>query len=66
MARRGDGDYRKVLTQIADGVIARALEGDKDAWKEVGEREDGKSTQTLAGDPDAPLIKSLTVELVKP
>lgn len=55
MAHRGDGDYRQTLLKIAAAVVDKAIEGDKDAWKEIAEREDGKSVQTLAGDKDAPL-----------
>jgi hypothetical protein len=52
MAHRADGDYRETLLKIANSVIDKALEGDKDAWREIAEREDGKASQalTLAGD----------------
>lgn len=53
MAHRSEGDYRNTLLQIADAVVQRALEGDKDAWREIADREDGKPTQTLGADADS-------------
>ena len=68
MAHKADGDYRATLLKIADAVVERALDGDKDAWREISEREDGKVPQALVGgDEDSlPIKQSLTVELIKP
>jgi len=57
MAHKADGDYRKTLDAIAAAVVDKALEGDKDAWREIAEREDGKAAQAIVGDPDAPPVK---------
>ena len=67
MARKAEGDYRVTLTKIADVVVEKALDGDKDAWREVAERMDGKTAQglTLSGDAENPLKASITVEYVK-
>ena len=53
MAHRGEGDYRHTLLAIADAVVAKALEGDRDAWREIAEREDGKPMQSVGQDPEA-------------
>ena len=59
MAHRGDGDYRTTLLKIANSVVEKALEGDRDAWREIAEREDGKAPQavTLQGDEDGGPVK---------
>jgi hypothetical protein len=66
MAHRGEGDYRNTLLKIADGVIEKALEGDKDAWREVAEREDGKAAQTtiLQGDDEGGPVRLEKIERV--
>jgi hypothetical protein len=62
MAHRAEGDYRKTLEKIAGAVVDKALEGDKDAWREIAEREDGKAAQMIAGDPDgAPIQAAIRV-----
>lgn len=52
MAHRANGDYRETLLKIANSVIDKAMEGDRDAWREIADREDGKPAQavTLQGD----------------
>jgi hypothetical protein len=59
MAHRGEGDYRTTLLKIADSVVQRALEGDREAWQEIAQREDGKPRQdmTMAGDEDGGPIR---------
>ena len=54
MAHRAeDGNYRTTLLRIATAVIAKAEEGDKEAWREIADREDGKPAQAVGQDPDA-------------
>jgi hypothetical protein len=55
LARSG-GDVDAGLNPIADQVVAAALKGDRDAWREIGDRLDGKPAQTIQGDGDAPLV----------
>ena len=45
------------LRKIAEKVVVKAIEGDKDAIKEIGDRLDGKAAQsvTLAGDQENPV-----------
>lgn len=51
MKRRDDGKtIGTTLEKIADAVVAKALEGDKDAYKEIAERHDGKVPQAIIGD----------------
>ena len=47
MAHKANGDYQHTLLQIASGVVDKALEGDKDAWREIAEREEGKAMQAM-------------------
>lgn len=43
--------------KIADIVVAQAVAGDKDAWKEIGDRIDGKpKQQTEISGPDGAAI----------
>ena len=67
MARRAEGDYRVQLAKIADVVVEKALDGDKDAWKEIADRMDGKTAQsvTVAGDQENPIQARIIVEYVK-
>lgn len=39
----------QALRKIADKVVEKALEGDKDAWQEIGNRLDGKPVQAIEG-----------------
>jgi hypothetical protein len=58
----------QALRKIAEKVVVRAIEGDKDAIKEIGDRLDGKAAQavTIAGDSEGDPIKTeMTVKLVK-
>jgi hypothetical protein len=67
MAHKADGDYRDTLLLIAAAVVDKALEGDKDAWREIADREDGKPAQTIAGDSDAPLVfEKIVRQIVRP
>ncbi len=55
MAHRDqDGDYRKTLLAIADGVVQKGLDGDVTAVTEIANRMDGKPHQStdvaLSGD----------------
>lgn len=61
LARLG-GDVDKGLDRLADKVVAKADEGDKDSWREVAERMDGKAAQVLAGDSDNPLTVHNKIE----
>lgn len=54
MARKADGDFRATLDEIAVVVVAKALDGDKDAWTEIGNRLDGKPIQGIAGHDGGP------------
>lgn len=58
----------KKLRELADKLIARALEGDVAALKEIGDRADGKPAQQvqLQGDEDNPLVAKIVREIVKP
>ena len=47
MAHKSDGNYRHTLLKIAAGVVDRALEGDREAWREIADREDGKPAQAV-------------------
>lgn len=49
LARAGAGDVDSGLNPIADSVVAAAMAGDKDAWKELGDRLDGKAIQQVDG-----------------
>lgn len=50
MARKADGDFRKTLDCIAERVVAAALDGERDAWREIADRMDGKPAQAIVGD----------------
>ena len=67
MARKAEGDFRVTLTKIADVVVDKALDGDKDAWREIADRLDGKPAQSLdiGGQPENPLLTCISVEYVK-
>jgi hypothetical protein len=65
LGRRGEGDYRKALADVAAKVVELAMGGDKDAWKEIGDRLDGKPAQAISGDPDAPPV-ALQIKWAKP
>ncbi len=45
--RIGDKKNPQALEEIADVVVASALEGDMKAVKEIGDRLDGKPSQSL-------------------
>ena len=49
------GDIRKgqAMRRIAEKIVERALQGDRDAWKEIGERLDGKAVQAIQAEVDA-------------
>lgn len=44
LARIGGG-FEAGLNSVADKVVAAAVDGDKDAWREIADRLDGKSVQ---------------------
>jgi hypothetical protein len=44
------------LRHIADRVVEKALDGDKDAWQEIGNRFDGKPSQSIDGIGDGDTI----------
>lgn len=54
---RGGGDI-KPLNQIAEQVVAMAINGDIQAIKEIADRLDGKPAQalTIGGDADNPFV----------
>lgn len=43
----GDSGIDGGLNRIADAVVAAAIAGDKDAWREIGDRCDGKVPQAV-------------------
>lgn len=49
LARLGDGDIDAGLNPIADKVVAAAMAGDRDAWREIGDRLDGRPAQAITG-----------------
>jgi hypothetical protein len=51
----------QALRKLAEKVVAQALEGNKDAWKEIGDRLDGKPAQAITGEDGGPV----TVEIVR-
>jgi len=57
LARRGEGDYRRGLDDVATKVVEMAAAGDTQAWKEIGDRFDGKATQgvELTGEGGGPI-----------
>lgn len=67
MAHKANGDYRETLLKIAESVVEKAMDGDREAWREIAEREDGKSAQsvTVGGDEDNPIQARIIVEYVK-
>ncbi len=67
LARSSKKDVDAGLDSIADQVVAKAKEGDKEAWKEIGDRMDGKPAQslTVAGDEDSPLVHKVIREVKK-
>ena len=58
LARSG-GDVDSGLNPIADQVVAAALKGDRDAWREIGDRLDGKPKQSV----DVDLTSRTVVDL---
>lgn len=56
----------EALREIAKGIVADAIAGDKDARREIGDRLDGKPKQQteLSGDPDSPVSVVSRVERV--
>jgi hypothetical protein len=56
------------MQQIADALIAKALEGDMQAIKEIGDRLDGKAKQQidLGGQEDNPILTAIEVKLIRP
>ncbi len=51
----------QALRHIADGVVRRALDGDKDAYSEIANRLDGKAVQPVAVEADT----TLTINLIR-
>lgn len=67
LKRRDEGkEIGSTLERIADTVVGKALEGDKDAYKEIAERHDGKVPQGIIGgdEDDAPIKLVTRIELV--
>ena len=54
----------KKLREMADALIAKALEGDIAAIKEIGDRLEGKPAQVISGDADNPLTVINKIERV--
>ena len=52
----------EALRKVAETVVAHAIAGNKDAWKEIGDRLDGKPAQAIVG-ADGGNLKA-TVEVV--
>jgi len=57
LARAVNGEVDYGLDRVADAVVAAAIAGDKDAWREIGDRMDGKAGHlvTVGGEASAPL-----------
>ena len=51
------------LKAIAQKVVEKALDGDKDCWQEIGNRLDGKPAQAITG-PDGGPVEIKKVEWV--
>lgn len=49
------GQDRAALIEIAQALLAKALDGDLQAIREVADRLDGKPTQIVGGDADQPV-----------
>lgn len=47
--RNDDIKRGHALRKVAEKVVTKALDGDKDAWQELGNRLDGKPTQAIEG-----------------
>lgn len=60
LARAVNGEIDNGLDRVADAVVAAAMGGDKDAWREIGDRMDGKPghSVTVGGEAGAPLAIS--------
>jgi len=60
-------EERKLWPQLADALLAKALEGDVAALKEVGDRIEGKVAQAIiGGDPDDNPIYIVERTIVRP
>lgn len=59
-------EERKLWPQLADALLAKALEGDVAAIKEVGDRVEGKVAQSVnvGGQEDNPVQGKWTVEVI--
>jgi len=65
--KKGSKTVEKGLDPIADKVVANALNGDSESWKEIANRLDGKHTTVLANDEDNPLVPDeIVVRVVRP
>jgi hypothetical protein len=57
----------QALDKIAEQVVIKAVDGDKDSIAEIGNRLDGKPAQAIVGDDDFDAIKvEGRIKLVRP
>lgn len=54
----------RALRKIAETVVEKAINGDKDAWQEIGNRLDGKPAQAIVGEENNPLRVIQRIERV--
>lgn len=55
----------QALDRIAEGVVIKALSGDKDSVAEIGNRLDGKPAQAIVGDADADPIQTMSEIVIR-
>lgn len=67
LARYEDVNVPKgqALLKIAEGCVAQALAGDKDARIEIANRLDGKPAQPVDGDGDGGAIRTITEIVIR-
>lgn len=60
LEKRGAGDRRAALDDLAGVLLDNAAAGDMAALKELGDRLDGKPAQAIVGDAEQPIAHTLT------
>src|SRR4051812_34348185 len=55
----------QALDKIAEQVVKKALDGDKDSIAEIGNRLDGKPAQAIVGDDSADPIRTVSEILIR-